>query len=93
MIRSASSNLHQGIVADAARVREYGALIEREARRVGESVERVLRFRAEEAPLSRERVELRSVADEAVERAGLLADRRRFSDASASNAFSRLSAI
>lgn len=78
VIRTAASNLRTGIVAGPERVREYGALIEQEATRVGASVERVLRFGAAEEPAVRERVELRELAGGAVERARLLADRRRF---------------
>ena len=43
-MRSAAQNLADGVVRDPARVREYGALIEREGRRLTEMVEQVLSF-------------------------------------------------
>lgn len=43
-MRSAGQNLADGIVADPERVRSYGALIEREGRRLTEMVARVLAF-------------------------------------------------
>lgn len=44
VIRSAAENLSQGVVGDPDRVRRYGDAIQREARRLGETVERVLQF-------------------------------------------------
>lgn len=79
VIRTAASNLRTGVVGADERVREYGALIEREATRVGESVERVLRFGADEEDGPRERIELTELVQEAVQRVELLRDRRRFS--------------
>ncbi len=44
VICSAGENLADGVVADAAHVKTYGSLIEAEGRRLGDMVERVLRF-------------------------------------------------
>jgi signal transduction histidine kinase len=44
VICSAGENLADGVVADAAQIKTYGALIETEGRRLGDMVERVLRF-------------------------------------------------
>ncbi len=44
VIRAAASNLADGVVADPARVRKYGATIQDESRRLGETVERVLQL-------------------------------------------------
>ena len=44
VLRTAGSNLASAAVQDPERVREYGALVEREAERLGAHVERVLRF-------------------------------------------------
>jgi len=44
VICSAGENLADGVVADAAQVRRYGALIGTEGRRLGDMVERVLQF-------------------------------------------------
>src|SRR5580765_2624808 len=44
VICSAGENLADGVVADAAQVKTYGSLIEAEGRRLGDMVERVLRF-------------------------------------------------
>lgn len=44
ILASAGDNLAQGVIHDPARVREYGAAIRAEARRLGETVERVLGF-------------------------------------------------
>jgi len=44
VIGSAADNLAHGVVQDAARVKQYGATIGTEARRLGETVERVLEF-------------------------------------------------
>lgn len=45
----AARNLEDGLIADPARVRRYGAVIRSEARRLGETVERVLQFAALDA--------------------------------------------
>lgn len=44
VIGTAASNLADGVVADPARVRTYGETIQGEARRLGETVERVLQL-------------------------------------------------
>jgi signal transduction histidine kinase len=44
VIRSAGENLSQGVVGNAERVKQYGQMIEGEARRLGEMVERVLQY-------------------------------------------------
>ncbi len=48
-IELAARNLEDGLVADPARVRRYGGVIHAEARRLAETVERVLQFAALEA--------------------------------------------
>jgi signal transduction histidine kinase len=49
VIRSASENLAQGVVASPDRVKRYGDTIGTEARRLGEMVERVLQYAGIEA--------------------------------------------
>jgi signal transduction histidine kinase len=44
VINSAAGNLADGVVADPARVKRYGETIQGEARRLGETVERVLQL-------------------------------------------------
>ena len=44
VICSAGENLADGVVADAAQVKQYGSLIETEGRRLGDMVERVMEF-------------------------------------------------
>jgi signal transduction histidine kinase len=44
VIRSAAENLAQGVVGSGDRVRRYGEMIEVEARRLGDMVERVLQY-------------------------------------------------
>ena len=44
VIGAAADNLAHGVVQDAARIKQYGATIGTEARRLGETVERVLEF-------------------------------------------------
>jgi len=44
VICSAGENLSDGVVGDAQQVKQYGSLIETEGRRLGDMVERVLRF-------------------------------------------------
>ena len=44
VICSAGENLADGVVADAAQVKSYGALIQTEGRRLGDMVERVMEF-------------------------------------------------
>ncbi|MDP1571343.1 MAG: HAMP domain-containing sensor histidine kinase [Vicinamibacterales bacterium] len=49
VINSAAGNLADGVVGDPARVKTYGATIQTEARRLGETVERVLQLAGLEA--------------------------------------------
>ena len=49
VINSAAGNLADGVVGDPARVKTYGATIQAEARRLGETVERVLQLAGLEA--------------------------------------------
>jgi signal transduction histidine kinase len=51
VIRSAGENLSQGVVGNADRVKQYGRMIEGEARRLGEMVERVLQYAGIESGL------------------------------------------
>lgn len=51
VIRSAGENLSQGVVGSADRVKQYGQVIEGEARRLGEMVERVLQYAGIESGL------------------------------------------
>jgi signal transduction histidine kinase len=51
VIRSAAENLSQGVVGNADRVKRYGVMIESEARRLGEMVERVLQYAGIESGL------------------------------------------
>jgi len=44
VIGAAADNLAQGVVKEPSRVRQYGTTIQGEARRLGETVERVLQF-------------------------------------------------
>lgn len=49
VINSAAGNLADGVVGDATRVKQYGTAIQTEARRLGETVERVLQLAGLEA--------------------------------------------
>jgi len=51
VIKSAAENLSQGVVGNAERVKRYGKVIETEARRLGEMVERVLQYAGIESGL------------------------------------------
>ena len=44
VIQSAAENLSQGVVESGDRVRQYGTIVETEARRLGEMIERVLQY-------------------------------------------------
>jgi signal transduction histidine kinase len=44
VIRSAAENLSHGVVGNSDRVKRYGTVIEREARRLGEMIESVLQY-------------------------------------------------
>jgi signal transduction histidine kinase len=52
VIRSAAENLSHGVVDGGDRVKRYGHLLETEARRLGEMVERVLQYAGIEAGLA-----------------------------------------
>ncbi|MFB3855109.1 MAG: sensor histidine kinase [Vicinamibacterales bacterium] len=69
VIRSAGENLADGVVDQAAQVRQYGALIAREGRRLSDMVEQVLAFAGIEAgaALRREPLSAADVIDRAVE--------------------------
>jgi signal transduction histidine kinase len=51
VIRSAGENLSHGVVGSADRVKRYGEMIESEARRLGDMVERVLQYAGIESGL------------------------------------------
>jgi signal transduction histidine kinase len=51
VIKAAAENLSQGVVGNADRVKRYGKMIETEARRLGEMVERVLQYAGIESGL------------------------------------------
>ena len=51
VIKSAAENLSQGVVGNPERVKRYGKMIEAEARRLGEMVERVLQYAGIESGL------------------------------------------
>ena len=51
VIQSAAENLAQGVVGNTDRVKRYGQMIEGEARRLGEMVERVLQYAGIESGL------------------------------------------
>jgi signal transduction histidine kinase len=68
----AAKNLEDGLIADPVRVQRYGHVIRTEARRLGDTVERVLQFAALDAgrglgPLVR--VDLGAVVEEVISRA------------------------
>ena len=65
-MRSAGQNLAAGIVEDPEKVKRYGALVEREGRRLTEMVSRVLAFagiRSGARTLRREPVEVRTLVE------------------------------
>jgi signal transduction histidine kinase len=53
VIRSAAENLSHGVVGSGDRVKRYGQLLETEARRLGEMVERVLQYAGIESGLAK----------------------------------------
>ena len=53
VIRSAAENLAHGVVGSGDRVKRYGQLLETEARRLGEMVERVLQYAGIESGLAK----------------------------------------
>lgn len=79
VIRTAASNLEQGVTGDPERVREYGAMIGREAERVGARIERALRFADRSlGPVAREDVDPAELVTEAVEACRHWRDRRTY---------------
>jgi signal transduction histidine kinase len=79
VIHSAAENLSEGVVGDPDRVRRYGEAIETEARRLGETVERVLHFAGiESGRIARMPLAVDSLIAEAID-AALRHDRETFS--------------
>jgi signal transduction histidine kinase len=69
VIRTAAHNLHGGLVANAAQIERYGALIAEEADRLGAIIEQVLRFagaQAGRAVAAREAVVVEKLIDDAL---------------------------
>ncbi len=77
IINSAAANLADGVVGDPARVKRYGTTIQAEARRLGETVERVLQLAGlgSGRPLPMAPVSAASVVHGAVHQSALDADR------------------
>ncbi|HTK29566.1 MAG TPA: HAMP domain-containing sensor histidine kinase [Vicinamibacterales bacterium] len=78
VIRSAGENLADGVVSDGAQVRQYGALVEAEGRRLTDMVERVMEYAGMSAGGSRRvsvPVDIGGVVAEAA--GGVAADARR----------------
>jgi signal transduction histidine kinase len=77
VIGAAADNLAQGVVNDPPRVRQYGTTIQGEARRLGETVERVLQFagiQAGRAVAQRTMVQPEDVVRDAVAASSSIAD-------------------
>ncbi len=77
VINSAAGNLADGVVGDPARVKRYGTTIQTEARRLGETVERVLQLAGlgSGRPLPMTPVSAATVVHGAVQQSALDADR------------------
>ena len=77
VINSAAGNLADGVVGDPARVKRYGATIQTEARRLGETVERVLQLAGlgSGRPLPTAPVSAASLVHDAVQQSSLDAER------------------
>jgi signal transduction histidine kinase len=78
VIRSAAENLRDGVVVEPVRVREYGALLRDEGRRLTEMVEQVLAFAGADAagperrrPIEVERMVRAALGEAGLEEAGL----------------------
>ena len=78
VIRSAAENLRDGLVVEPARVREYGAVLREEGRRLTDMVEQVLAFAGADAagasrrqPVELERLVRAAVADAGLEAEGI----------------------
>ena len=66
VIGTSAANLADGIVKDPEQVRRYGAVIQKQARQLGEMVSQVLEF-ASPGDAIRERVDLETVVREAIQ--------------------------
>jgi two-component system sensor histidine kinase SenX3 len=77
VIHSAAGNLADGVVGDPSRVKRYGATIQTEARRLGETVERVLQLAGlgSGRPLPMAPVSAAEIVHEAVQHTALDAER------------------
>jgi two-component system sensor histidine kinase SenX3 len=77
VIHSAAGNLADGVVGDPSRVKRYGATIQTEARRLGETVERVLQLAGlgSGRPLPMAPVSAAEMVHEAVQHTALDAER------------------
>ncbi len=77
VINSAAGNLADGVVGDPARVKRYGTTIQTEARRLGETVERVLQMAGlgSGRPLPMAPVSAAAVVRDAVQQSSTDADR------------------
>ncbi len=77
VINSAAGNLADGVVGDPARVKRYGTTIQTEARRLGETVERVLQMAGlgSGRPLPMAPVSAAMVVQDAVQQSSTDADR------------------
>ncbi len=77
VIHSAAGNLADGVVGDPSRVKRYGATIQTEARRLGETVERVLQLAGlgSGRPLPMAPLSAAEVVREAVQHTALDAER------------------
>ncbi len=74
VIRAAAENLRDGVVVEPARVREYGAVLREEGRRLTDMVEQVLAFAGADASSDRrQRVDVERLIGAAVADAGLAA--------------------
>jgi signal transduction histidine kinase len=78
VIRSAAENLRDGLVVEPARVREYGAVLREEGRRLTDMVEQVLAFAGADSagadrrrPVDVDRLLRAAVADVGLEAAGI----------------------
>lgn len=77
VIHSAAGNLADGVIGDPARVKRYGATIQTEARRLGETVERVLQLAGlgSGRPLPTAPVSVAGLVHDAVQQSSLDAER------------------
>jgi len=66
VIATSAANLADGVVKDPAEVKRYGSVIQKEARRLAETVSQVLEFAAPAEPV-REPVDLEALAQDAIQ--------------------------